>query len=235
MYAFSGLIQDSETGCICNDLLGLENCQKDLFGRWRKQIMRILLLQVSTAELKEYAVYSLPHNLKYAVDKGYDYFLYQNDHFPHPANWLKIEVFKHVKYREYDHIWVLDADCVINDFSVSLEELINKDKKDIIISENGPNGGLRLNSGSVIYSAKIVPQLLKKYDRWSAESDNMYRALDQRFLNEWNDCNPEVFSVREFSELNSWWFEMDPANFVFHFMARELGEKVDLIKKHVRA
>ncbi len=198
--------------------------------------MRILLLQVSTNDVKEYAVYSLPHNLKYATEKGYDYFMYQNNHFPYPAHWLKIEVFKHVKYREYDHIWVLDADCVINDSSVKLEELIDKDKKDIIISENGPNGGLRLNSGSVIYSARIVPQLLKKYDKWTAESDNMHRAFrDQRFLNEWNDSNPEVFSVREFSELNSSWFEMDPANFVFHFMARERSEKVDLIKKHVNA
>jgi galactosyl transferase GMA12/MNN10 family len=196
--------------------------------------MRILLLQVSTKDIKDYTVYSLPHNLKYATERGYDYFLYQNNHFPYPPHWLKIEVFKHVKYREYDHIWVLDADCVINDFSVDLQHLIDKDKKDIIASENGPNGGLRLNSGSVIYSARIVPRLLKRYDKWTAESGNVHLAFrDQRFLNEWNDSNPELFSVREFSELNSYWLKMDPANFVFHFMAREPSEKIDFIKKHV--
>ena len=89
----------------------------------------------------------MPHNLKYALERGYDYFIYQNNHFCYPNTWLKVEVFKHVNYMGYDHIWVLDADCVINDFSVNLEELIDKDNKDIIISENGPNGGLRLNAG----------------------------------------------------------------------------------------
>lgn len=199
--------------------------------------MRILLLQVSTKDIKDYAVYALPHNLKYAIKNGYDYFTYQNDHFPYPNVWLKIEVFKHVDYAEYDHIWVLDADCVINDFSVNLEELINKDKKDIIISKNGPNGGLLLNSGSMIYSARIIPQLLARYDKWIAEGNKYIyeRYRDQQLLNEWNDSSPEVFSVREFSELNSYWYEMDPSNFVFHFMYREINEKINLIKNAVEA
>jgi galactosyl transferase GMA12/MNN10 family len=199
--------------------------------------MRILLLQVGTRDIKDYAVHSLPHNLRYAAEKGYDYFLYQNNHFQYPAMWLKIEVFKHVSYAEYDHIWVLDADCVINDFSVDLEKLINKDRKDIIISENGPNGGLRLNSGSTIYSARIVPYLLERYDQWVAESNpHLHQNWhDQQLINEWNDSNPEVFSVREFSELNSWWCEMNPSHFVFHFMARPTSEKADLIRKHVGA
>src|SRR6476620_7571323 len=104
--------------------------------------MRILLLQVSTKDIKDYAVYSLPHNLKYAIEKGYDYITYQNNNFPYPSTWLKVEVFKHVNYRDYDYIWVLDADCVINDFRIDIERLINKDRRDIIVSENGPNGGL---------------------------------------------------------------------------------------------
>jgi hypothetical protein len=54
-------------------------------------------------------------------------------------------------------------------------------------------------------------------------------------LNEWNDFSPEVFSVREFSELNSYWYEMDPSNFVFHFMYREINEKINLIKNAVEA
>jgi hypothetical protein len=199
--------------------------------------MRILLIQVSTEDIKDYAVYSLPHNLKYTIGKGYDYFMYQNNHFRYPGTWLKVEVFKHVNYAEYDHVWVLDADCVVNDFSVDLEELINRDRKDIIVSENGPNGGLRLNAGSVIYSARIVPKLLEKYENWVAENNRYMREYwhDQQLINEWNDANPEMFSVRPFSELNSWWFEMDPANFIFHFMAREQNEKVNLIKKHVTA
>jgi hypothetical protein len=199
--------------------------------------MKILLLQVSTKDIKDYAVHSLPHNLKYAIENGYDYFRYQNDHFPYPSVWLKIEVFKHVNYAEYDHIWVLDADCVVNDFSVNIEELINKDKRDIIISENGPNGGLQLNSGSVIYSARIIPELLAKYDKWIAEGNRYVyeRYRDQQLLNEWNDSSPEVFSVREFSEINSYWYEMDPSNFVFHFMDREVNEKARLIKNCVKA
>ena len=84
--------------------------------------------------------------------------------------------------------------------------------------------------GSVIYLLRIVPQLLEKYDKWVAESNRYMDEYwhDQQLINEWNDSNPEVFSVRAFSELNSWWFEMDPHNFVFHFMAREQSEKVDL-------
>lgn len=199
--------------------------------------MKILLLQVSTFDIKDYAVHSLPRNLKYAAEKGYDYYLYQNDRFQYPATWLKVEVFKHLNYAEYDHIWVLDADCVINDFSVDLEGLINKDRKDIIISENGPNGGLRLNCGSTIYSARIVSHLLEKYDKWVAEGNPhmLQHWHDQQLINEWYDSDPEVFSVRQFSELNSWWCEMDPSNFVFHFMARELSEKVELIRKHANS
>jgi hypothetical protein len=199
--------------------------------------MKILLLQVSTRGITDYAVYSLPRNLKYATEKGYDYFLYQNNCFQYPAMWLKVEVFKHLNYAEYDYIWVLDADCVINDFDVDLEELINKDRKDIIVSENGPNGGLRLNSGSTIYSAGIVPDLLERYDRWLADDNpHIFQPWhDQQLINEWNEAHPEIFSVRDYSELNSWWCEMDPANFVFHFMAREHSEKVDLIRTHVGA
>lgn len=199
--------------------------------------MRILLLQVSTHDIKDYAVHSLPRNLRYATEKGYDYFLYQNNRFQYPAMWLKIEVFKHLNYAEYDHIWVLDADCVINDFNIDLEEVINNDQKDVIISENGPNGGLPLNSGSIVYSARIVPELLARYDKWLAEKNpHIFQHWhDQQLINEWNDSHPEIFSVRDYSELNSWWGEMDPPNFVFHFMARDRTEKIDLIRKHLGA
>lgn len=89
----------------------------------------------------------------------------------------------------------------------------------------------------MIYSGRIVPQLLERYDEWAAENNSYMHQdrHDQQLIDEWHDRHPEAFSVRPFSELNSWWFEMDPNNFVFHFMAREQSEKVDLIKNHVKA
>jgi hypothetical protein len=172
--------------------------------------MRIMLMQAITPEIKDYSAYSLPINLQYCIEKGYHYMLYSGEEEDlkgqHPA-WLKMSCLEKLNLERYDWIWVLDCDAVVNNFSITLESIIEKDPKPIIISENDLNGGRLLNSGSTIYRSDFIPKLLARYDRCIEEG---YRFLSERFwdqelINDMYLEDPSLFSVRPMQELNSYW------------------------------
>ena len=95
--------------------------------------MNILVIQVITSHIVGYSLYSIPVNLEWTIRNGHNYFLYRQDDFPYHPAWLKLEVFNHVSYQDYNYVWVLDADCVINSPSVTLEQIIGDDTADIIV------------------------------------------------------------------------------------------------------
>jgi hypothetical protein len=161
-----------------------------------------------TKEIEDYCLLSLPHNLKYAIKHGYDYKLYQkqkNEFCFHPS-WLKVEVFNNIEWKQYDYIWVLDADCVINEQTIKLEEIIKKEEKPLIISINGENGGRYLNLGSFIVDSKVVPTILKKYEDYKCSKNKFLQEKywEQEMFNDWYDIEPILFSARPMDEINSW-------------------------------
>jgi len=171
--------------------------------------MKVLLLQVLTPEIKEYSKISIPINIEYSVKWNIDYHLYtalSSDNPYHPA-WLKITSLYDINYQKYDWIWILDCDCIINNQEIDIKDLIKREPKPIIISINDINGGSYLNSGSMIFKSDFIPEILKKYEECVS---NGYRYLterfwEQEFINDLYKNDNNLFSVREMSELNSYW------------------------------
>ena len=171
--------------------------------------MKILIVQVMTPDIKDYSMYSLPTNIEYSIKWNYDYLLYtakKTEINYHPA-WLKITSFYEIKVDKYDWIWILDADAIVNNHDLKLEDIINNETKPIIISVNDENGGRHLNSGSILIKSSYVKELLTKYE--DAVYNN-YKFLTERFwdqelINDWFEEDPIPFSVRPMMELNSHW------------------------------
>jgi len=195
--------------------------------------MKILILQCCDENIKEYSKFSIPHNIKYALKYNYDFQLYQDNNFKHHPAWLKIDCFKNINYKNYDYIWVLDADALINNFDIKLENII--DGNCIIVSENGGNGGRLINSGSIIYSKYVIQDILNKYFEW-IENNNIFMKRyfwEQELINDFYEENSNIFTILNMYILNSGWKDMPKENFVYHFMGRDLKDKVIDIKKYV--
>ena len=217
--------------------------------------MKILILQVATPNIKDYSVYSIPINISYSIKWDYDFLLYTSKEEEldyHPA-WLKITAFYNINVDKYDWIWVLDADAVINNEKIKLEDIISNCNRPIIISENGKNGGRHLNSGSFLIKSEFVKELLLKYEE--CVSNNYIflnkRFWDQELINDWYEESPEHFSVRKMKELNSHWRIYGPSkeyclahgidyvapynqqnNLVHHFMSLPMDIRINWMKNN---
>jgi glycosyl transferase family (putative galactosyltransferase) len=203
--------------------------------------IRILILQVMTPEIAGYCAYSLPLNVEYAVKNGYHYYLHhaRRSDIPYHPSWLKLEALRLVDLQSYNWIWVLDADCVINNISIKLEDVIAADPKDIIISENGRNGGRRINAGSFVLRSSAVPLALAQYDAF-ARSGSPYmnkKFWEQEMFNDWYERDPTIFSVRDMNVLNSYWNIAslrgeERNNLVFHYMAQSDEQRITAMKNY---
>lgn len=188
--------------------------------------MKILIIQITTLEIKEYSEIFLSHNSKYAIKNGYHYLIFneKSENYNFHPSWIKIACLENINYSLYDYIWVLDADCLITNQSITLEEIINKDPTNIIISENGTNGGRKLNAGSFIVKGSFVPTLFHRFkDYIKTNTQFLYKRFwEQEMINDWYEIDPSVFSIRNMNEINSHWMSFDkPTNqnqFVNHVM-----------------
>lgn len=192
--------------------------------------MKILIIQAVTKEIEEYSNIFIPHNSRYAIHHGYHYLIFneESSKFKNHPSWLKIECFKKIKWDEYDYIWVLDADCLINDWSIKLENIISKEENEIIISENGLNSGRDLNAGSFILRKTIIPVLLEKYKEYENTNCKFLKQKfwEQEMFNDWFEKEPNIFSKRDMNEINSY--------FQSCFSAEEAFQELVLnVKKHL--
>ena len=198
---------------------------------------RVLVIQCYTESIKEYAMESFSHNVKYFVNKGYDTLLYTDKIKYHPT-WLKIDCLTKINYNKYDYVWVLDADCLINNISKSIEELIGQHPTKILCSKNGLNGGSLLNSGSIIYPKESIEIILSHYAKYK-DQDNKFlyeHWHEQTMLNEIVEKYPTIFETLDMDVLNSWWLVdiYSNENFIHHYMGITKDEKLNKIKQHVR-
>lgn len=217
--------------------------------------MKILILQVATPNIKDYSIYSIPININYSIKWDYDFLLYTHKEDAidyHPA-WLKITSFYNINIEKYDWIWILDADAVINNDKIKLEDIISNCNKPIIISKNGKNGGRYLNSGSILIKSDFVKELLLKYEDCVRKgyvflNENFW---DQELINDWYEESPEHFSVRKMKELNSHWMIYAPSkeyclqnginyvapynqkkNLIHHFMSLPIDTRINWMRNN---
>jgi hypothetical protein len=112
---------------------------------------------------------------EYCKVHGYDFYLKDKDFdYSKRINYERIDIFLE-KINEYDWIWYLDADCMIMNHTIKLENLIDNNY-DIIMSSNPLNKKIvEINNGSV---------LMKRSD-WSINFLNHISSLEQYYSHPW--------------------------------------------------
>lgn len=197
----------------------------------------IAVIQVTTPNIKEYSDLTIPTVTAYCLKHGYTHLVYNkgDDYFPHPA-WAKIDILVTTNLTSYDYVWVLDADCVINNDKKSLEDLIDFDTlHDAWCSVNGANGGRLFNTGSIIYDVLSLGTLGISYRDYcnSKSKEELKRPFwEQDFI---NDITSH-FAICELpmDTINSHWIDFGKDNLIHHFMGRGTATKVQVIQDYLR-
>jgi galactosyl transferase GMA12/MNN10 family len=197
--------------------------------------IKICFLQVTSPEIYDYSKYSTEINKMYCNQHGYSYLelptVKTNEYAP---QWSKIFQVKDVlKTGEFTHIFFLDADAIIINRNKKLEDVIDKMKTFIAFSENGLNGGELINTGAFICTIDAV-EILEECIRIS-EKDMQEKKFgywhEQSIINDMykNGIKMDVFPM---NEINSHWiyYEENENQFVYHFMARSISDKIKIAK-----
>ena len=151
------------------------------------------------------------------------------------APWSKIFHTKNIlESSYYSHVFFLDADAVVLNRHKKIEDVIAKMKTSIAFSANGLNGGDHINSGSFIATKESLPILnecirLSQNDMMDKKRDYWHEQSIITYLYE-SGVPMDVFDM---NEINSFWLydiDRNDGQFIYHFMARPLHEKIEIAK-----
>lgn len=195
--------------------------------------MKILLLQVVTPEIADYAQFTVLINAAYAKHRGYDYEIY-NDVEParHPS-WSKIKAVRE-RLESYDRVFVVDADAYIQNFEIKVEDFTGKPLK---FCKNGDNGGDLLNAG--LFMVDDAPGIHRLLERWWLNHFGDERfweqcALNRLYQNSNGDEFKKAIDVYPMRAFNSWWRDavqkFNADQFVIHVMGRSNSHKAQLLE-----
>jgi hypothetical protein len=208
----------------------------------------VLIMVVNTEEVHAYSELTIPIMRNYANKHGYDFVATVQTYLPLSSTierfitqaaskqdgevslnavWNKILNLVYFA-KDYDYIWILDADVVICDTKQSIDKYLVKHK--IVASINGTNGGSLLNAGSMILDTKLVPEVLQSMFEYLHLYPDKFNTnfYEQDFINWYQEKSPYSFLVLRMEEINSHWSCINNT-FVKHFMARSLDDKVKAI------
>jgi hypothetical protein len=196
--------------------------------------MNICFLQVSSPEIESYTQYSIPINKQYCLHHGYTYkevpVVYQDEYAP---QWSKIfQIRDELLKNEFTHIFFLDADAVVLNQEITLESKIEKMTTPFAMSINDWNGGDYLNTGALLCTTDALPYLeqcirISETDHTRYKKDHWH---EQTIINMMYDQGWKM-DAWPMNEINSYWLhdvDLDPLQFVYHFMARPLAEKTNI-------
>lgn len=202
--------------------------------------MRIALLTVVTPDIYEYSKLSSIINSNYCLKQGYDYLLVNSTIQDRHHSWYKVKAIeRYIDY--YDYIFVLDADAIVNNYSISIEDIISEQKADFIISEDIPNGGW-INAGSfIVRNNPLCKNLLKSWWNKGKETNKeftIYHEQDcliylltteyKHFLNNKVKVLPTNY-INSACNLNI----VPEDNFIIHYMAKSNEERKNLILQKI--
>lgn len=198
--------------------------------------LKICFLQVTSPEIYEYSKYSVEINKKYCELHGYDYLeLSAINTDTHAPAWSKIFYAKDLLEKEnYTHIFFLDADAVVINQNKKIEDVIDKMKTSIAFSENGWNGGDLINSGCFIANKDAVSILEKCIEKSNTDMQHQKFGFpwEQTVITKMYESGVPM-DVFPMNEINSYWLydiNSNDGQFIYHFMARPLKEKVVIAK-----
>lgn len=125
-----------------------------------------LLMTYATEDIHDYASYSFAVNAFYAENKGYAFMFLSPDKgfqfYPNDERWNKVRILMDSINEttgwgaEFDYVCFLDADLVVLDMWMDLEELVVRYSwADMIASrDTEPNNGV-INSGMIVASRHV--------------------------------------------------------------------------------
>ena len=199
--------------------------------------MKIGFVQVTSPEIESYAKHSTAINRRYCQRHGYTFIerpaIHRETHAP---TWSKIfQALSVLEQGDYSHVFVLDADAVVLNPKVKLEDKISKMTTPIAFSENGPNGGDRINAGAFICTPDTIPYLEECIRISEEEHPRLKRDYwhEQSVMNLMHESGWKM-DVWPMNEINSYWlhdYKNDQTQFIYHFMARSLTEKAAIAKE----
>lgn len=211
--------------------------------------MTILICQLITPNIDDYAKYSVSTLLKYATHHGYQYAI-QRDALVDDLhiNWSKIKLLQILLKEKYDYVVLFDADLILTDTMLSIEQLIEKgsEKTLIYMVEDTPIfKKYRPNAG--IIGIRNVPKGREIIEKWleAAYADQDLADTHPRNQNIYwkylmpglvdNQCLIERRLVSKYNTLEKL---LGYGKFAFHFTstsnAKRLKQMKDAIPREVQ-
>lgn len=196
-------------------------------------------------EYKEITKYSRENKILYAKKHGY-YFIEDESIYIEGAKeipWYKILLI--LKYLDkYDYIVWMDADLLVMNNEIKLEDIIEKYSNYSIICGNCPrmiNTGMLFVKNNDFSKQFLMDVFNNVYDPASDPSERYYNYEQGSFINLWdkNHLESKIYiKITNPREMNSYWYNYHYGDFILHgagirgemlkyFLNRFMPDKMD--------
>ncbi len=203
--------------------------------------MKIDIATVATPGIQQYAKYSVALNADYAIRHEYNFHVFTTPSKLRSPAWGKVEIAKQL-LSACDWLFLIDADAIFMNLDKKLEDFTKIDG-DLLVCENGPNGGRPLNSGAMFL--KNTNAMQRFLDTWyETGAKYAFRRpgyfADQEALNDYYEkISTESHAIKivplPYDAFNSHWLDHQKPvwqeRFVLHVMTCCNQERAEFFKR----
>lgn len=184
---------------------------------------------------KQITFWSRENKISYCKKHGYDFIEDESILIKNlPIPWSKIPLL--LKYIDnYDYIVWIDADILIMNLNIKIEDFISKYPNDIVVGSDYRmiNTGVMIIKNSSFSKEFIKSMETNVYDPYSDPNERYQNWEQGSFINLYdkNFLSAQQFiTITSPTEMNSYWYNYFPGHFVLHFA----GVRGDLLKYLIR-
>lgn len=200
--------------------------------------MKIDIATVATPDIQQYAKYSVALNADYAIRHEYGFHVFTTPSKLRSPTWGKVEIAKQL-LSACDWLFFIDADAIFVNLDKKLEDFTKIDG-DLLVCENGPNGGRPLNTGAMFL--KNTNAMHRFLDTWY-ETGVKYAFKhfhEQEALNDYyekisTDSHAIKIVPLPYDTFNGHWLDYQKPvgreRFVVHVMQRCNQERAEFFKR----
>lgn len=196
--------------------------------------MKIDIAMVATPDIHGYAKYSIALNADYALRHGYGFHVLTMPSKKRSATWGKIDVAK-LLLPSCDWLFIIDADAVIVDVDKPLEDF-TATEGELLICENGPNGGRLLNCGAMFLKNTLA--MNRFLDTWyqAGEKYALKHFHEQDALNDLFEGGTDIKIVPfSYDSFNSHFLDYKKPSwrerFVLHVMQHSTEQRAEIFRR----
>lgn len=207
--------------------------------------MKIAVIQIYNNNIKEYAEYSRMINSIYALKHGYEYISWDYDLVPleYSVYYNKIAAIYQTIKSDINFEWVLylDADAIITNQSIKLEDIIAKyQDKEIIMAQdlNGKNNGVILIKNTPIMADYLQDCYTNRnfFHSKTPEQAAMFVIVEQDKYKEkigWETMqffNAYLFKYKNMEYDEPLW---DNTSFILHLQRLPNDKRIKIFKEYL--